>query len=398
MAGFRETLKLVILCAGLSAAVTFPLSATAKDYKVLHYFKGGDDGAHPQGDLIADPTGNLYGVTPLGGTKHSKGGNGVVFKLAPDGTYTVLYAFKGGSDGYLPFGDLVLDLAGNLYGTTSQGGDFDEGTIYRLASDGTKTVVYSFGAFAGDGRRPQAGLVTDKSGNLYGTTFEGGAFQSGTVFKFTQAGKEKILYSFCALAECADGAILPTGLIIDKDKSLYGTTSSGGAFGKGTVFKLLADGSYMVLHSFAGAPTDGEVPDAGLRMDKAGNLYGTTQIGGASNAGTIFKIASDGTESVLHSFCFSCSDGALPHSSLLLDNQGDLVGTASQNGQLGGGTAFRLASGSFTVLHAFELHSVDGFLVSAGLTSVNGRFYGTTTSGGKGCRGDGCGVMFELKP
>jgi len=278
---------------------------------VLHTFGNGTDGAAPYAGLIFDAAGNLYGTTTAGGTYnsclYSANYCGTVFELTPTvgGGWTeqVLHSFNG-TDGAVPYAGLVFDAAGNLYGTTDVGGTDDAGTVFELtpAAGGgwTETVLYSFCAQPNctDGGNPSASLILDAAGNLYGTTDYGGTYcpqGCGTVFELTPAGRETVLYSFCAQPNCTDGAYPSASLIFDAAGNLYGTTRGGGTYGYGTVFELTpeANGGWMenVLHSFNDNGTDGSTPEAGLIFDAAGNLYGTTQYGGVYyNGGTVFEL------------------------------------------------------------------------------------------------------------
>jgi uncharacterized repeat protein (TIGR03803 family) len=249
-------------------------------------------------------------------------------------TYSVLYSFKGSPDGAVPVAELVGDSAGNLYGTTAFGGAYlYYGTVFKLDAAGNETVLYSFKGYPDDGWDPHAGLVRDSAGNRYGTTYSGGAYRWGTVFKLDAAGNETVLYSFKGTP---DGGFPIAGLVRDSAGKLYGTTFYGGSCwysdGCGTVFKLDAAGNERVLHSFHGEP-DGRYPDAGLVRDHAGNLYGTTEQGGASSVGTVFKLDMAGNETVLYSFRDS-PDGALPHAGLVRDHAGNLYGTMLRGARL----------------------------------------------------------------
>jgi uncharacterized repeat protein (TIGR03803 family) len=290
---------------------------------VLYSFTGGSDGASPQSCPISDKTGNLYGTTEGGGVY----GYGVVFKLAPGGKETVLHSFTGGADGGYPFANLVADASGNLYGTTVEGGDDGLGVVFRVATDGTETVLYSFAG--GDGAYPRAGLVMDKAGNLYGTTEGGGAQGLGVVFEVGSGGTEKVLHSF---AGGSDGATPVASVILDKKENLYGTTLGGGASDEGTVFRISRKGKEVVLHSFTGG-SDGSEPFAGV-VEKDAYLYGTTFEGGASGFGTVFKLPSKGgNDTVLYSFTGG-SDGGFPDGTVL-DQGGNLFGTTSAGGDPG---------------------------------------------------------------
>jgi uncharacterized repeat protein (TIGR03803 family) len=339
-------------------------------------------------------------------------------------TESVLYSFCGQTncaDGALPYAGLVFDQKGNLYGTTfGGGGTFCKngcGVVFQLTPDGKETVLYAFCAQTNctDGADPEAGLVFDQKGNLYGTTFYGGAYGEGTVFKLTPQGKETVLYSFCAQSGCADGKRPYAGVILDQKGNLYGTTVEGGAssscngYGCGVVFKLTPQGKETVLYTFCSDHncTDGAGPYAGLVFDQKGNLYGTT-AGGGAHGGTVFKLTPKGKETVLHSFCaqINCSDGAFPNAGLVFDQKGDLYGTTTNGGSGKGcpyndggcGVVFMLApEGKETVLYSFcaQYNCIDGAGPFAGLVfDQNGNLYGT--AGGGAPRAGG--VVFELTP
>jgi uncharacterized repeat protein (TIGR03803 family) len=316
----------------------------------------------------------------------------------------VFYAFQGGSDGYAPEGNLLLDASSNLYGTTSRGGAFGNpryGTVYKLASDGTKTILHSFGALSDDGRYPDAGLVADSAGNLYGTTSTGGAngFQGGTVFKISPDGTETVLRSFCSAANCADGHDPEARLLLDNAGDLYGTTVSGGQFNEGTVFRISAQGAFSVVYSFGAYSGDAAGPQAGLVADASGNLYGTTRGGGEGGAGTVFEIAPSGSESLLHQFHFLSNDGAEPEAEVLLDGKQNVFGTTLQDGTARDGTAFRIrANGNFKILRQFGRSDRNGIGPDSALLSMNGLLYGVTQFGGRGCRNTGCGLVYQLTP
>lgn len=306
-------------------------------------------------------------------------------------------------DGGNPAARLTADNDGNLYGTTEAGGNGD-GTVFKLAPDGTETVLYDFCSQlnCADGANPGAGVVADKKGNLYGTTEKGGgARSSGTVFQLAPNDTETVLHSFCPEKGCADGSHPRAGVLLDKLGNLYGTTASGGASNYGTIFNIAPNGAFTTLYAFHGIP-DGATPVATPVMDQAGNLYGTTAGGGnfsdtclatsEGGCGTVFRFAADGTETILYSFCSqsNCADGAEPVSSLILDKQGNLYGTTLAGGSgtclAGCGRIFELASDlEESVLHAFS-GSKDGAAPESGLTLDDaGSFYGTTC--GKKCLG-----------
>jgi uncharacterized repeat protein (TIGR03803 family) len=365
-------------------------SGTGWTETVLYSFcaQGGTactDGAQPEAGLIIDGSGNLYGTTLLGGAY----GDGTVFKLTPNGsgwTETVIYSFCPGGypcpDGALPqYAGVIMDQAGHLYGAASNGGDHKEGVVFRLAPSGsgwTESVLYSFCAQGGtactDGAFPEASPIMDGAGNLYGTTASGGSFGYGTVYKVSPTSNgwtETVLYSFCAQggSACTDGAFPQGGLTMDSAGNLYGTAGIGGNHKQGAVYRLTPNGSgwtQTVLYSFCAqggsACTDGEAPRAGLIMDPAGNLYGTTSFGGDHNSGVVFKLAPSGsgwTETVLYSFCAqsSCADGAAPLAPPIMDGAGNLYGTTYFGGNYNCGTnnagpcgtVFQLSGGGNTL-------------------------------------------------
>jgi uncharacterized repeat protein (TIGR03803 family) len=258
---------------------------------VLYSFQGGTDGAYPVAGLVRDEAGNLYGTTPVGGVGCQVAGCGTVFKLDKSGSETVLYSFTGGADGEDPVAGLVVDAAGYLYGATRAGGAFGMGTVFKLDKTGTYSLLYTFGTRSGDGEYPYGSLAVDSAGTLYGTTFYGGVSSKGTVFKVDKSGNESVRLSFKGYPEDGDGP--QAGLVGDAEGNLYGTTRYGGVYGEGTVFKLDKGGKETVLYSFTGG-ADGKNPLAGLVRDAAGNLYGTTSAGGTgcggAGCGTVFKL------------------------------------------------------------------------------------------------------------
>lgn len=374
------------------AAVVFlfaiPQSVHAQTFSVLYSFQNTTDGSNPQVGLYSNA---IYGTTFLGGDPTCA--CGTVFELTTTGTFTTLYSFVG-TGGANPIGGLLADTKGNLYGTTSQGGAESAGTVFKLSppaqSGGawTETVIHSFKGGT-DGAHPDAGLTADSAGNLYGTTNQGGAFNYGTVFKLTK-GKESVLYSFSG---SPDGANPYAGVILDSAGNLYGTTNSGGASNSGTVFKLTPQGAETVLHSFNGT-TDGAFPSSTLAMDASDNLYGTANQGGSQQAGsqqegTIFEVASTGKFSVLHTFT-TRPKGANPAAGVILYSDGNLYGTTTEGGDSDDdGTIFDLnpATGSFTLLHTFASGNYGNYPYTGLISDSAGNFYGATESGGTGRRG-----------
>jgi uncharacterized repeat protein (TIGR03803 family) len=395
--------KLLLVC-GLAFAMVVPLGgAHATGFKVLYAFKGGSDGSFSHAGLIADQAGNLYGTTAAGGTS----GGGTVFKLTPNGAKTELYAFcqqPKCDDGAEPLAGVIADSAGNLYGTTTLGGKHNAGTVFKLASDGTETVIFHFCPQLDciDGRHPYAGLIMDQAGNLYGTTYEGGVGDGGTVFKLAPNGTETVLHAFSG---GSDGYSPYAGLIMDQVGDLYGTTYFGGGTGCGgggcgTVFMLAPNASERVLYAFCTGTNcpNGANPYAGLVADQAGNIYGATRFG-AGDSGVVFKLDPAGKESVLYAFCSRtrCADGANPEGGLILDNAGNLYGTTELGGTHGGsagigaGTVFKLSpDGAETVLQSFTGRRSEGPYSS--VLAVNGNLYGTTLTADN----PNLGIVFEL--
>jgi uncharacterized repeat protein (TIGR03803 family) len=257
---------------------------TAGNETILHSFAGEMDGANPSAGLVQDASGNLYGATLYGGYGCNGQGCGTVFQLSAGGKETILYRFTGGPDGASPLGGVTLDSSGEIYGTTWLGGIYGFGTIFQLDSNGNEKVLHSF-AGGNDGANPIGGLVLDQAGNLYGTTSAGGPDGLGTVYTVDIAGNESILYSFTG---GLDGAYPYSNLIVDASGNLYGTASQGGISGTGTVFEL-SGGSLTVLYGFSGV-SDGANSVGGLTADSAGNLYGTVVQAGTNGWGAVFEI------------------------------------------------------------------------------------------------------------
>jgi uncharacterized repeat protein (TIGR03803 family) len=419
------------LCQGaalLLIAITVLLAPGAgaqSKYKTLYKFKNGKDGSSVVAGLTFDQKGNLYGAARLGGA----GGNGTVFKLTPkaDGSWTesVLYSFCSLSkcaDGAVPSASLIFDETGNLYGTAFLGGAHDFGAVFKLTpnADGswTESVLHTF-AGGTDGAYPYANLIFDRTGNLYGTTY-GGADDLGTVFKLTPnsdgSWTESVIYNFTG---GTDGAWPYASLIFDQTGNLYGATSEGGDRSScvndncGVVFELMpnANGTWTesVLYRFGGK--HGEWPYGGLIFDQAGNLYGTTEFGGNLSqclygCGVVFELTrqKDGSwaESVLYSF--SGRDGRYPLAGLIFDAAGNLYGTTVLGGDhslCGGsscGVVFKLVPNSNgkwieTVLHPFL--DRPGVGPYAGLIfDASGNLYGTTVGDGTSTFGS----VFEITP
>jgi uncharacterized repeat protein (TIGR03803 family) len=384
------------------------VAASAPKEAVLHHFGTGTDGAAAYGRVISDAAGNLYGTTAFGGTSSA----GIVFELtnpeAPAGwTESILYNFSGGSDGSQPYGGLIFDSAGNLYGTTYRGGASSAGTVYELTrgkgGTWTETVLYSFAGGA-DGLGPQSDLNFDQAGNLYGTTNNGGSPGNGIVFKLTpgQGGSwtETVLHRFMT----NEGTSPRAAVIFDKNGSLYGTLANGGAFGAGAVFRLkpTSGGAWNeeTLYTFTGG-IDGFGPLCRLVLFR-GNLYGTTVIGGGSGVGTVFELSPPAshhgawTLNVLHTFACG-GDGCFPWAGLTMDSNGTFYGTTQFGGlPSNGGTVFALKQEGGIwfegVVFSFKL-SIDQLAAGAVLLGKGGALYGTTIGSSKNA-----GAVFKIQP
>jgi uncharacterized repeat protein (TIGR03803 family) len=382
-----------------AGGMVYKLSASGQG-TTLFNFTGAPGGTAPVAGLTRDRAGNLYGTTSLGGAANA----GVVYKVDTTGHETVLYSFTGGADGDYPLAGVTLDSAGNLYGTTFHGGTQGFGVVYKIDTAGQESVLYSFTGGA-DGGYPEAGVILDPGGNLYGTTFVGGVEGAGVVFELDAAGQETVLYSFTG---GADGGYPLAGLISDAAGNFYGTTNGGGTAGLGVVYKLSAAGQETVLYSFPGGP-DGALPSAGVIRDAAGNLYGTTADGGGpageGGHGVVFELTAAGGYSVLYTFTGG-PDGGAPLAGVIRDLSGNLYGTASNGGtagcSLGCGVVYKVdTGGQETVLYSFS-GGADGANPYAGLAADSaGNLYGTTPWGGKGGAdgviSSGTGVVYRVR-
>ncbi len=370
--------------------------AQAQNFSVIYTFTGGDDGGIPLGNLLlAQDT--LFGTTSQGGANNA----GTIFKVPLDvkkipdiQVETVLHAFAGGpDDGADPLSGLILDKAGNLYGTTYRGGAHLRGTVFKIA-DGSFTLVHSFAGPPSEGTGPAGTLVMDDAGNLYGTTYSGGHTKRwGTVFEITAAGNYKTGQSF------APGGALPRAGLVLESGALYGTTFGGPArlYG-GTVFQV---GVTNALYTFTGG-ADGSQPMAGLIGDGEGNLYGATSDGGNGSFGNgngvifEFNIGTSG-ETVLYTF--TGPDGAEPAGSLVRDSDGNLYGTTVLGGAFGYGTVFELDTlGDLFTLYSFT-GAADGAYPYAGLVlDSSGNLWGVASRGGSAAAPNGYGTVFEITP
>lgn len=335
---------------GASGNGTIYSVTSAGEFASLYSFSGAE-GALPYGALTLANDGNFYGTTIFGNS--TSGNFGTIYRLTPTGQFTTIYTFAG-ADGANPKAPLVQGADGSLYGTAEAGGEGDCqgststpgcGTVFRIAPGGRNLTLYRFKG-EDDGGRPIAGLVRGSDGNFYGTTLRSeGPCDCGTVYRISPHGNFTLLHTFTG---GIDGAF-PTGELVQApDGSLYGVTSTGGASGFGTVFRLSKRGKLTTVYAFTGG-FEGGNPTAGLTRGKDGYFYGSTGIGGSNNAGTIYRITPKGVLSVLYMFAFnSAAGGSTLPSRLIQDDKGDLYGATFFGDQpcsfspAGCGTVFRL--------------------------------------------------------
>jgi uncharacterized repeat protein (TIGR03803 family) len=429
-----------------NAGVVYKLTPSGQE-TVLYSFTVGADGGSPYAGVIVDSGGNLYGTAYNGGLTNCSGGCGVVYKVDQSGQETVLYSFTGGADGASPYAGVISDPAGNLYGTTYGGGESGnpEGVVFRLSTSGVETVLHTF-ADGHPGGSPHAGLIRDSAGNLYGTASDvvykldasgqftalrafdcahggGGELWTGValdaagnlygttitptssdcgppygiVYKLDTAGTLKVVYRFPGAShqerESAPG--FNAGVVLDSAGGIYGTTPYGGV--SGMIYKIGGSGVTM-LYDFSGA-AGGTNPNTVAINAMDGGLYGATYYGGPANVGTVYELNPAGRETVLYGFSGG-ADGAYPSGVLARDSAGTLYGTTTRGGGANEGVVYKVdASGQFTVLHTFT-GGADGGLPEAGVVlGSDGNLYGTTTFGGTGSKtGLQEGVVFKLDP
>ncbi len=424
------------------AGVVFKID-TAGRYTVLYSFTGGADGSGPFAGVIVDAAGTLYGTTYYGGLE--PGSYGVVYKLSLLGQETVLYSFKGPPDGANPYAGVTADAAGNLYGTTYNGGGYALGVVYKLSAAGQETVLFSFGSTRGSGNHPTGGVILDSAGDIFGGAAEivykldpaghftaigdlgakaaglstlardqsgnfyltanqdsQGRWPNGAVLKLDTSGTVSLLYQFKG-AVVSSGLSLPVGtgsgltagVILDSAANLYGTTPFQGT--AGIVYGIEAGGKVKSLYDFQ-PYYGGTTPRSGLTLDASGNLYGTTYDGGGhANAGAVYKLGPAGHETVLYTFRGGSTDGANPGHNVVLDPAGNLYGVTCHGGVANQGVVYKLTpSGAESILHSFTGGADGGFPTGLALDSA-GNLYGTTAFGGVGSlTGLQEGVVFKL--
>jgi uncharacterized repeat protein (TIGR03803 family) len=398
-------LVLAAFCVSASATPAAQAQTSQSGYKerVLYSFPGVvADGIFPYAGVIRDSAGNFYGTTHDGGITNggycSTVGCGVVFKVDNTGRATVLYSFTASNqDGAAPEAGLVLDSSGNLYGTTGYGGDqvAPAGIVFKVDPTGQETILHVFEVGNGDGQEPTSTLARDKSGNLFGTTLYGPGF-SGSVFKIDANDIYSVLYNFTGKAD--GGNPYRSRLLWDSLGNLYGLANNGGNLncnaptGCGVLFKLTRSGKLTVLHTFQGGK-DGANPLGDLVRDKAGNFYGVTQFGGANGNGVVFRLSKTGKETILYTFGAGF-DGE-PMAGVVLDAAGNIFGTTTFGGIDNRGSVFKLDSDrKRTDMHSFTGGKDGGRPFGELILDPHGTLYGTTVDGGT----SQAGVVFEVIP
>jgi len=393
-----QRLQTIASCAALAAALALPGGADAADrFHLLYTFRGAD-GAFSIAAPIVDASGNLYGTTSSGGPANK----GTVFKLAPDGNQTLLAGFDRNHSGIEPTSSLWRDANGNLFGTTFRTARRSPfGTVFEITQDGREKVLHRFSGGDAAGYGPWGGVTGDASGNLYGTTSQGGALRGGTIFKLAPDGTMTVVHAFDTNRNSGDASAPWGSLAMDAGGNLYGTSQRGGAAGGGALFKVAPDGTESIVYSFGSERGDGTPPNGGVLIDAAGNFYATTTSGGFYGYGTIYRIAPDRSAVLLHSFS-RYPDGGQPNGGLVADAKGNLYGTTYQGGNTNNcGTVFELSPGGrFRVLHTFDeifRRIRNGIEPQAGLAiDAAGNLYGTTSRAGGNGRHTGDGTVFKI--
>jgi uncharacterized repeat protein (TIGR03803 family) len=383
----------IIVMLALLGVTALATPAQAGTFTTLYTIPGGASGQFPWAAVIQDKSGNFYGTAISAGAYNY----GVVFEVDAAGNETVLHNFDY-TDGAFPYAPLIRDSEGNLYGTASAGGSDNCypngcGTVFKLDPSGNETTLHEFAGGTSDGCNPYQGVIADKAGNLYGTTWGCGSRGGGTVFKIDTTGKETILHNFAGGPR--DGAYPYYGhLLLDQSGNLYGVTEKGGSFASyGVLYQLSSAGKLKLLHKFYSSP-DGCYPYGSVAMDKQGNFYGTTNGCGSANDGTVWKVSKSGHETILHNFVGY--DGCNPYAGVVLDSKGNLYGDAYSCGGSNQGTLWKVSPrGRFTLLHSFY-YDPDGDQYPSGevLHTAKGSLYGTTYGGGNGFRG----TVWQYKP
>jgi uncharacterized repeat protein (TIGR03803 family) len=354
-------------------------------YTVLRHFNYSTDGANPRGHLVQGKDSSFYGITYKGGTY----GYGTIFKMTITGTFSILRHLNGPADGVSSYSSLTEANDGSLYGMTYSGGTYNTGTIFKITKAGVYSIVRSLNT-ATDGASPQGDLVKGSDGNFYGSCYTGGSGGNGTIFKLTTAnGTYTVLRH---LAAQTDGGNPYGNLFQNTDGVLYGMNRSGGAGTSGTAFKISTSGAFTLLHPFV-ATTEGSAPNGGFVKGNDGNFYGMTSADGIYGNGTVFRMNSSGTVTVLISF-YGAKNGNMPQESLVKGKDSAYYSTTSNGGTYGYGTIFKTCAGITTTLYSFNRNTTGGSPQGSLIQATDGNFYGTTSDGGTG----GYGTIFKITP
>ena len=397
--GFRPFLCLLLMqligIAGAGASPLTTLHSFCTDYQNKHCL----DGSTPASRLV-EVGGQFYGTATAGGSRQL----GTIFRISSTGSFTLLHTFcqePRCTDSARPGRYLTGGPSGSVYGVSLSGGTADGGAIFKLSSGGSFSLVHKFCSEArcADGLQPVSVLFD--GGTLFGTTTGGGSHGSGTAFMIDASGTEHVLYNFCSQANCTDG-ISPGALIRGRDGNFYGTTAAGGKNQAGTVFRMTPTGTMTVLYSFCTQANcaDGERPAQILVQGKSGSFYGTTGGAGA-NSGTVFEISPAGALHTLHIFCQSdfCRDGATPVDGLVLAKDGSFYGTVASGSRFYSGSIFHLTpTGDYSLVYDFcaEHGCFDGVTPAlAPILGSDGMLYGVTGAGG---RANNAGTVYRLQP
>ncbi len=411
----RRSVKKLYAAAAIVAAITSPaqgadLSAPGVDYQQLHSFspwtgKTGlkTGGVAPTGELVQTRDGLVYGVGSYGGRYNC----GTIYRIDAASAVQIVYSFRcqPGGGWPSPKGALVEAADGSLYGTTAYGGAESVGSVFRFGPDGRFAEIHSFSREGAEGRNPPSGLTIAPDGSLYGVTSAGpGAVNAGTVFKLGADGVPAVLLDFSSAADPQGGTRPAASLIVGSDGWLYGTTVNGGAFSRGTAFRLSTQGRLVTLHHFRGGKGDGQYPAGRLLQASDGQFYGVTTTGGPADRGVVYRLANTAGNTLLKRFDSAASEGHAPTGALTQGQDGRLYGTTVGNNKLNDGTSFDgtvyalTLSGTLTTLQWFEHMSLFDDPAPGPLAIAPGQLLGTTPMGGEVDAGRAYGLRLVTAP
>ncbi len=385
----NDTLYGIAYDGGLHGAGVIYKSSYSGNESVIYNFQGGNnDGAYSYGGIFLDNN-TFWGMTEYGGTNN----NGVIYKCSTLGNESVLYNYGGSNIGGVAANGLTQANDGNMYGVSEYGGQHGTGSVYRVTPAGVVTNIYSFAQkYTGDGFWPNTSLLLGSDGNLYGTTRSGGSYNDGTLFRVTTSGTETIVHNFTGGS--SDGYYPTSGVIQDSNGALYGTTVYGGSSNYGVLYKCSMGGNFNIVHTFTGGSSDGQYPYSDITQGSSGMMYGMTEYAGASSNGTIFSCDTLGNFNILHSFTGSGVDGAYPYGGKLVKSiNGKLYGVTQYYGGSYRGAFFSCTtSGTETLLNSFSNSSTDGEYPISIIEGTDSNLYGMTMLGGT----NGKGTIFKM--